>query len=194
VGFGARARAGGIPCGGGRRLRPSGSAEESNEERTAHFGGPPLHPLAAHRDQSEGVGSLIHRNLVDASRARAQVPFMGLPVRCTAAAAVSRAHLHDNVLWRACHFPGERRAHPVRSRRARRRRHQFGRRRSGRAALTVTRARGHGRRHGARLFDRVSSRCVWHRGHCVVSVPNCPHIRFNVSYTRILHTDLTPSQ
>ena len=104
MGFGARARAGGIPCGGGRRLRPSGSAEESNKERTAHFGGPPLHPLAAHRDQSEGVGSLIHRNLVDASRARAQVPCMGLPVRCTAAAAVSRAHLHNTVLWRACHF------------------------------------------------------------------------------------------
>jgi hypothetical protein len=162
VGFGARARAGGIPCGGGRRLRPSGSAEESNEERTAHFGGPPLHPLAAHRDQSEGVGPLIHRNLVDASRARAQVPCMGLPVRCTAAAAASRAHLHETVLWRACHFPGERRAHPVRSRRARRRRHQFGRRRSGRAALTVTRARGHGRRQCARLllFDRVSSVCL----------------------------------
>ena len=181
-----------------RRTTPeaTGIAEESNKERTAHFGGPPLHPLAAHRDQSEGVGSLIHRNLVDASRARAQVPCMGLPVRCTAAAAVSRAHLHDNVLWRACHFPGELRAHPVRSRRARRRRHQFGRRRSGRAALTVTRAMGH---HigSARLFcflDRVGSRCVWHRGHCVVSVPNCPHIRFNVSYTRILHTDLTPSQ
>ena len=164
---------------------------------TSSIGGPPLHPLAAHRDQSEGVGSLIHRNLVDASRARAQVPCMGLPVRCTAAAAVSRAHLHDNVLWRACHFPGERRAHPVRSRRARRRRHQFGRRRSGRAALTVTRARGH---HigSARLFcflDRVAVLGVsGTAGICVVSVPNCPHIRFNVSYTRILHTDLTPSQ